>query len=179
VVPEAEIEDCRKNIVDRYDLNKVTKIVAGGRRRQDSVANGFHAIEGQCDVVCIHDGVRPFIAQHLIERAVRTAKNFGGSCVAVRVTDTIKQITDDGFIQRTPNRRYLYAAQTPQCFNYNLYADALAFAEKEHLEATDDCFLVESVGGRIVIVEGNYDNIKITNPNDLKIAETIQRSLKS
>lgn len=172
-VPTEDISYCQKDIVHKYDIQKVKKIVTGGRRRQDSVANGFAAIEGVCDVVCIHDAVRPLIQPYTITKSVRTALNFGASCVAVQVKDTIKEITDDGFVRRTPNRRYLYAAQTPQSFDYNLYSDAVAFSVKENLDATDDCYLVERVGGRIVIVEGSYENIKITTESDLIFAEEI------
>lgn len=174
-VPSDDIAYCREEIVDKFEIGKVSKVVAGGRRRQDSVANGFFAIEGACDVVCIHDGVRPLISPYTITKSVRTAHNFGASCVAVPVKDTIKEITDDGFVRRTPNRRYLFAAQTPQSFEYNLYADAVAFSIKENLDATDDCYLVERVGGRIVIVEGSYENIKITTESDLIFAEEILR----
>lgn len=170
-VPADDVDYCKTEIVDKFSLAKVEKIVAGGKRRQDSVANGFEAIDGHCDVVCIHDAVRPLISDVLIQKSVRTAKHFGGACVAVRVTDTIKQITDDGFIQNTPIRRYLYSAQTPQSFDYNLYADALANAKKSYIEATDDSALVEAIGGRVVIIEGSYENIKITTQADMEFAE--------
>jgi len=124
-VPSDDVDYCKKDIVDAFKFKKVFKVVTGGKRRQDSVANGFYAIEGDCGVVCIHDGVRPLISDELITKSVRTARHFGGACVAVRVTDTIKQITDDGFVQNTPIRRYLYSAQTPQSFDYSLYSDAL------------------------------------------------------
>ncbi len=172
-VPSEEIDFCKNDIVDKYDFQKVIKIVPGGKRRQDSVANGFYALKGHSDVICVHDGVRPLITQEIILKAVRTAKNFGGACVAVRVKDTIKKITDDGFILRTPIRRYLYAAQTPQAFEYNLFSDALANMKKQGLEATDDSSLVEAIGARVVIVEGAYDNLKITTKRDIELAEKI------
>lgn len=172
-LPLDDIDYCREQIVDASGFKKVSQIIAGGKRRQDSVSNGFFAIKDYCDVVCIHDGVRPLITPEIITKAVRTAKNFGGACVAVRVKDTIKKITDDGFVMRTPIRRYLYAAQTPQAFEYNLFADAVANGKKKGLEATDDSSLVEAIGGRVVIVEGSYENIKITTESDLQFAEKI------
>lgn len=173
VVPRGDVVRCRDQLVDRYGFEKVVRVLSGGKRRQDSVARGFEAVRRSCDVVCIHDGVRPFVKPQTIVKAVRTAKNFGASCVAVRVKDTIKQISDDGFVLGTPNRRYLYAAQTPQAFHYDLYAQAVAYAKKNHLEATDDAALVEAMGGRVVIVDGSYENIKITTPGDLTLARQI------
>lgn len=170
IVPKSDISFCRNDVVAQYGFAKVAQVVAGGRRRQDSVYNGLKAIKGFCDVVCVHDGARPLIDPVTITKAVNTAAHFGAACVAVKVKDTIKQITDDGFIQYTPNRRYLYAAQTPQAFEYNLLQDAMVNAEKENIDATDDSSLVERLGGRVVIVEGSYTNLKITTPSDLLLA---------
>lgn len=180
VVPRGDVVKTRDRIVDKYGFSKVAKVITGGKRRQDSVIKGFEAIEGYCDVVCIHDGVRPLIQAPLIKKAVQTAHRFGAACVAVRVKDTIKQITDDGFVKWTPNRRYLYAAQTPQAFEYNLYSDAVANAKAQQIDVTDDSQMVEAIGGRVVIVEGAYENIKITTPSDLLVAGKIlkERSAK-
>jgi 2-C-methyl-D-erythritol 4-phosphate cytidylyltransferase len=179
VVPRGEVMKTRDELVDMYEFSKVTKVVLGGRTRQGSVYKGLQAIEDSCDVVCIHDGVRPLIEPSLISRAVLTAKNFGAGCVAVKATDTIKQISDDGFIIGTPNRRYLYSAQTPQAFEFNLILDAHRVAESQNLESSDDSSLVERIGGRVVIVEGSYENIKITNPGDIPVAEMILKNRKN
>jgi len=153
----------------------------GGKNRQESVAKGLAAIEKLGllpDVVVVHDGVRPFVDPKLIDKSVRIAANFGGALVAVPVTDTIKVITDDGFIRQTPDRRWLFSAQTPQAFQYHTLVDAHRKAEADGFVGTDDCQLVERVGGQIVIVEGDERNIKITTPHDLLVARALLKGVR-
>lgn len=176
VVPRGDVVHCRDEIVDRYQLEKVTRVVMGGKTRQESVWNGLQAIEKMRllpDVVAVHDGVRPFVEPALVDRAVRTAANFGGALVAAAVKETIKAITDDGFVRLTPDRRWLYAAQTPQAFHYLTLVDAYRRARAEEFVGTDDCQLIERAGGRIVIVESDDRNIKITTPTDLLLARAL------
>ncbi|MDP8224738.1 MAG: 2-C-methyl-D-erythritol 4-phosphate cytidylyltransferase [Candidatus Lernaella stagnicola] len=181
VVPRGDVVFCRDTLVDRGNLDKMVRVAMGGKNRQESVAKGLAAIEKLGllpDVVVVHDGVRPFVDPKLIDKSVRIAANFGGALVAVPVTDTIKVITDDGFIRQTPDRRWLFSAQTPQAFQYHTLVDAHRKAEADGFVGTDDCQLVERVGGQIVIVEGDERNIKITTPHDLLVARALLKGVR-
>jgi 2-C-methyl-D-erythritol 4-phosphate cytidylyltransferase len=173
VVPRDEVARCRAEVVEKYRLRKVRAVLAGGRKRQDSVLTGLRAIEPPCDVVCVHDGVRPFVREDVIERSVRTAERLGASVVAVPVTDTIKIATDDGFVKGTPDRCLLWAAATPQSFRYPLLLNAYERAERDGFLATDDATVVERTGAGVLLIEGTADNIKITTPEDYALARAI------
>lgn len=173
VVPADDLESTRQDIVEKYGIATATRVVAGGRLRFNSVFAGLQSIEGTCDVVVIHDGVRPLITPQLIKKAVNTARHFGAALVATPAVDTIKQMTEDGYVKWTPDRRTMYNAQTPQAFEYNLIMDAYRDAIKHNIESTDDCQLVERLGAKIVVVEGSIENIKITTDLDLVLAEYI------
>jgi len=173
VAPRGYVEPVRKDIVKRFGFQKVKRVVMGGRRRQDSVWAGLQAIQEPCDVVAIHDGVRPLVTPDIIEKSILVARNFGAALVAVPVTSTIKTITGDGFVRRTPERRTLMAAQTPQSFNYNIIMNAYSDAVKHDFRGTDDSQLVEHMGARVVIVPGHQENIKITMETDLALAQMI------
>ncbi len=176
VVPEAEIPYCREHVVEHYGFTKVRRIVAGGAERQNSVMNGLKAVTdvGGDDVVLIHDGVRPFISQHVLERAVDTARRHDGVLVAVPVKDTVK-VVREGIVRETPPREELWLAQTPQAFRYAVIMAAHEIAEAERYLSTDDAALVEWLGKDIHIVMGEYRNIKITTPEDLVLAEAFLR----
>ncbi len=176
VVPEAEIPYCREHVVEHYGFTKVRRIVAGGSERQNSVMNGLKAVTdvGGDDVVLIHDGVRPFISQHVLERAVDTARRHDGALVAVPVKDTVK-VVREGIVRETPPREELWLAQTPQAFRYAVIMAAHEIAEAERYLSTDDAALVEWLGKDIHIVMGEYRNIKITTPEDLVLAEAFLR----
>jgi 2-C-methyl-D-erythritol 4-phosphate cytidylyltransferase len=181
-VPPGDVAYCRREIVRRHRLAKVVRVVAGGRARQDSVANALAAVAAAGlapDVVAIHDGVRPFVEPELFDKVVRTASHFGGALAATPVNDTIKAITDDGFVRATPDRRSLYRAQTPQAFQYGVLVDAFAQARRDGFIGTDDCQLVERVGGCVVIVEGSDRNLKITTPTDLLFARALWKEGRS
>ena len=173
VVPRADVGRCREEVVGRYRYAKAKDVLAGGRKRQDSVLIGLRAIREPCDVVCIHDGVRPFVRPDVIEKSVRTAARLGASVVAVPVSDTIKIATDDGFVKGTPDRCHLWAAATPQSFRYRLLRDAYEEAERDGFLATDDAMVVERTGAQVLLIEGTADNIKITTPEDLALARAI------
>lgn len=154
--------------------NKVHAIVEGGARRQDSVFAALRAIQDPVDVVVVHDGARPFVARNVLERVIDKAKEVGGAIAAVPVKDTIKQANDVGTILGTIPRERLWAAQTPQAFGYELLFEAHESAEEEGFLATDDAELVERLGSvAIAIVESSYENLKITTPEDLVVAEHI------
>jgi 2-C-methyl-D-erythritol 4-phosphate cytidylyltransferase len=149
---------------------KVAKVCLGGQRRQDSVAAGLSFVK-DCDWIIIHDGARPLISQDLIEKGLEAARESGAAIAAVPVTDTIKLAGNDQFIIETPPRSNLWAVQTPQVFRYAILKEA--YAQSGGNEVTDDASLVEQIGTKVKIYPGSYDNIKITTPHDLKVAELL------
>ena len=169
------IEYCRKNIVEKYGFRKVTAIVGGGAERYLSVYEGLKAAEGE--YVLIHDGARPLISEKLISDSIENVKKYRAIVPAIAVKDTIKKINDSNEVLDTPERAYLRAAQTPQCFELNLILDAFDKYNSdtllEHLP-TDDGSLIELYSdANVVITEGDENNLKITTPIDLRIAEMI------
>lgn len=176
IAPEAEIDYCRREVVERYDFDKVRSIVAGGPERQDSVRNGLLACGGEADdIVLIHDGARPFLSPALIPDVVATAARVGGCVVGVPVKDTIKEVAD-GMLVGTPDRQRLWQAQTPQAFRFAVIREAHERAEREGFRGTDDAALVERLGGSVAMIEGSYRNIKITTPEDLILARAFLAS---
>jgi 2-C-methyl-D-erythritol 4-phosphate cytidylyltransferase len=174
VVPPDRKEQCRKEILLPYHISKA-RIVSGGRERQDSIQNGFREIEEPCHLVVIHDGVRPFLDQKILDRALNEAEKYGAAIVAVPVKDTIKIGDQKGMIQKTLDRNLLWSAQTPQVYKYQIIKQALEEASKEGFYGTDDSSLVERIGKPVRIVTGSYENIKITTPEDLIFGEAILR----
>ncbi|HYK52010.1 MAG TPA: 2-C-methyl-D-erythritol 4-phosphate cytidylyltransferase [Candidatus Eremiobacteraceae bacterium] len=170
-----EREQCEQ-VARETCKTKLRAVVTGGDRRQDSVLAGLRASMPDADYVVIHDGARPFVTEDMIDRALAAAKMSGASVVAVQVKDTIKQVSDAGIVTRSLPRETLWAAQTPQAFSVDALSRAYVVAEAEGFVATDDAMLVEWAGtGQVSIVEGSYDNLKITTPDDLIVAEQIVR----
>lgn len=161
-----------KELIIKHDFDKVECVVAGGARRQDSVLNALLNLDGS-DIVLIHDGARPFIDEEVIERAVAVARESAAGTAAVPVKDTIKVVNPDMSVRETPSRESLWAAQTPQSFSYDLIIRSHAQIERD---VTDDATMVEAVGHPVKLFMGSYDNIKVTTPEDLHIAEAILRS---
>lgn len=177
ILPEDEISYCKTHIVDRYGISKVRSIVAGGAERQDSVLNGLRALEGERKVtgetiVLIHDGVRPLFDAAMIPRLVETTHRHGGCVIGVPVKDTIKEV-EGGQINGTPERQLLWQAQTPQAFRFELILRAYECAERDGFLGTDDASLVERLGEPVMMLEGNYRNLKVTTPEDLLIATAL------
>lgn len=162
-----------KEIVDISELAKVTKIVVGGKERQDSVYNGLKEISHEASMVAVHDGARPLILPEHIEATIQAAMQTGAAAVGVKLKDTVKLVDDDNNIVRTMDRSKLWAVQTPQTFKVDLLKNAHHRAKEEGIYATDDCMLVEQMGVTVKMVEGSYDNIKITTPEDIYLAEAI------
>jgi 2-C-methyl-D-erythritol 4-phosphate cytidylyltransferase len=160
-----------KRLVANQGWTKVTDICPGGERRQDSVAAGLGRLS-DCSWVVIHDGARPLLTEDLIERGLEAAMETGAAISAVPVTETIKVADDEQFIQGTPPRRNLWVAQTPQVFRSDIITEAYKQAK---YEVTDDARLVEQLGYRVKLYMGSYDNIKVTTPDDLVIAEVLWR----
>lgn len=173
IIPEDEIPYCRTNVVEAAGFNKVMEIVAGGRERQNSVMNGLLALgkyAGPDDIVVIHDGVRPFITPAILSDSIKVAVDSDGALAAVPTKDTIKFAEHDIVIS-TPDRNFLWQAQTPQTFRYSVILDAHKNAQADGFYGTDDSSLVERTGGKVVIIKGDYRNIKITTPEDMLLAE--------
>ena len=166
VLSEQNLERGRRLVVEE-GWSKVTEVCAGGRRRQDSVAAGLSRLSN-CDWVVIHDGARPLLTEDLICRGLSEVKETGAAAAAVPVTDTIKVAGDDMLVQQTPPRHNLWAVQTPQVFRFDMIAEAYHQAKQE---VTDDATLVEQLGYRVKLYIGSYDNVKVTTPDDLVLAE--------
>ncbi len=165
---ESDIADIQ-NICDKYGIVKLKAIVKGGDTRAQSVKNAFDAIDPIFSYVAIADGARPLTTPEIIDRVLDEAMRCGAALCAVPVTDTVKVADGNRFIESTPDRSRLWAAQTPQIFNREIYANALSFGG----DFTDDCALVEAAGTKVKIVEGSPTNIKITVPTDIIIAEAL------
>ncbi|MFH1486837.1 MAG: 2-C-methyl-D-erythritol 4-phosphate cytidylyltransferase [Chloroflexota bacterium] len=149
---------------------KVSDVCLGGQRRQDSVKEGLKRLNG-CHWIVIHDGARPFVTPDLVEQGLLAAQETGAAIAAVPVTDTIKQVDKDDFVQQTPPRKLLWAAQTPQVFRSDIIRDAYARARGG---VTDDAMLVGKLGYKVKVYLGSYDNMKITTAHDLAWAESIE-----
>jgi 2-C-methyl-D-erythritol 4-phosphate cytidylyltransferase len=170
VAPAEEVEYCDREIVNRFGLNKVRGVVAGGPRRQDSVRQGILASRGEYGLVLIHDGVRPMIDEILIDRMVSQARQWGPVVSGLRAKETIKEVDEDRLVVKTYDRNQVWLIQTPQVFPYPVIWEAHERAFQEGWESTDDGALVEKMGVSVRVVEGSERNIKITTPNDLLLA---------
>nr|WP_024621634.1 2-C-methyl-D-erythritol 4-phosphate cytidylyltransferase [Clostridioides mangenotii] len=170
IKPEEE-EYFLDNIINKYNFKGV-KIAYGGKERQDSIYNGLKKLDEKCDIVLIHDGARPFVDDKIIAESIEEAKIKKAVVVGVPVSDTIK-IVKNGEIESTPDRSLLWAAQTPQVFEYDTIKKAYEDAYESGFYGTDDSMLVERIGQKVSMVMGSQKNIKITNPEDLKTANQI------
>lgn len=149
--------------------------VIGGATRQQSVKNAVETVD-DAHLIIIHDGARPLIKCEDIEKTIRAAEEFSAAAVGVFVKDTIKIVDKQGFVESTPDRSTLFAVQTPQIFDFDLYKSAMRKADEQGLDFTDDCQLVELCGGKVKMVEGSYSNIKITTPDDIALAENLLKN---
>lgn len=169
IVASGEKEKKCRALVAGEEWSKVTDICVGGERRQDSVAAGLKQLK-DFEWVVIHDGARPLVTMDLIERGLEAAKETGAAAAAVPVTDTIKIVGRDEIVRETPDRKSLRAVQTPQVFRF----DVIQIAHRQDCgDVTDDALLVERLGHRVKLYPGSYDNIKITTPDDLALAEVL------
>ncbi len=178
VIPEEEMPYCRANVVESGEFRKILAIVPGGRERSDSVMNGLLALLKTAepdDLIMIHDGVRPFVTEKMIEESVNAAAASGGAVVAVPAKDTIK-VVESGIITSTPERKILWQAQTPQTFRFGIIFDAYRKGVASGVAGTDDSSFVEQNGGKVTVIPGDYRNIKITTPEDLLLAEAFLAS---
>jgi len=171
-VRKDKLNKARRGIIKKYNIKKA-RVVVGGRTRGDSVYNALKAVSGNADYILIHDGIRPFITDGLIEGLLKEASSFGAAVTAVPVKPTLKITSRDGFIEGTPPRDCFWEVQTPQIFRKDLIEKAYEIARKNNFKATDDSALVERIGVRPKIVMGSYANIKITTREDLELAKIL------
>ncbi|MFQ5328575.1 MAG: 2-C-methyl-D-erythritol 4-phosphate cytidylyltransferase [Thermodesulfobacteriota bacterium] len=175
VVPNDDREMYRKEIVAASGFRKVIDVASGGAERQDSVRAALDALADSWDIIVVHDGARPFVTVDLIERAVKEAMKGGAAIAAVPVKDTIKEVAN-GKVTRTVPRDGLWSVQTPQAFRAEVLREAHERAVEDSFSGTDDAALVERLGHAVSIVEGSYENIKITTPEDIVVGEAILRA---
>lgn len=171
VLPKDEIEYCKKNIIEKYNL-KIDFIVEGGAERQDSVYNGLKALQ-DTDIVLIHDGARPFVSNKIIEEGIQKAIEFGGAAPGVMPKDTIKIKDSNSFSKETLDRSTLVAIQTPQVFKFSEIIKCHEKIKKDNITVTDDTMVYEMYGNKVYLYDGDYENIKITTPEDLLLGEKI------
>lgn len=178
VTGKNDVEYCRTEIVEKYHLDKVHKVIPGGAERYNSVYEGLKAIS-EADYILIHDGARPMLNQEILRRSMDAAAEYGACVVGMPVKDTIKVSDENAFCKETPPRSSLWMIQTPQTFSYQLvkgaYECVLEAIEngEEVPQITDDAMMVEyATDTKVKLVQGDYRNIKITTPEDLSVAST-------
>ncbi|HWP81762.1 MAG TPA: 2-C-methyl-D-erythritol 4-phosphate cytidylyltransferase [Bacteroidota bacterium] len=172
-VPESDIVTTEQ-LISRYRILKVRVVVAGGERRQDSVYNAFKNLNAKpTDIVLVHDGVRPFVHPKQISNIISICEEHEAAVMAVQPKDTVRRSNGGGFFDATLDRNALWLIQTPQAFKADVLQRAFDQARKEKFFATDEAALVERLGIKIRIVEGSYDNIKITTQEDLELGSLI------
>lgn len=175
VVALDEIERARR-LKELKGFKKIRHIIQGGPTRQDSVYNGLQVVSDDTDIVVIHDGARPFVTKEIILEAVSETRAHKAVIVGMPVKDTIKTVKDDRLVSNTLDREILWQVQTPQVFERKLIKEAYERAKRLDAQATDDARLVERLGEKVKMINGSYENIKITTPEDIKVAEAILRS---
>lgn len=168
-----ELQLCREQILDAYSFDKVDKLLSGGSERQQSVYNGIVELDEGCSIVVIHDGARPIVPGNIIERCIEGAKAYGAVSAGMPAKETIKVLDENGFVEYTPERGRLWVTQTPQAFKTDIIRKAHENAGINAISGTDDAFLVEKIGVKVKMIESSYENIKVTTPEDIIIAETL------
>ncbi len=159
------------SLLKKYDIKKVIDLVPGGDERQYSIFNALKTVKSDA-IILVHDAARPFIRKEYIQRLVEKAEETGAAIIGVPAKDTMK-LVQDGAVVKTVERSSLWAVQTPQAFRVSLLRNAYEQAERDQYLGTDDASLVERINHSVAMVEGEYDNIKLTTPEDLFFAEAI------
>lgn len=179
VVGKGQEEYCKKEIVEKYQIQKVKKIVSGGAERYHSVWNGLKELQ-ESGYVFIHDGARPFVDEEMIKRAYENVLQYKACVVGMPVKDTIKIADSSRFAQETPDRNRVWSVQTPQVFEATIIKNAYEILLKQGDDSvTDDAMVVEKIlGKKVKLVQGSYENIKITTPEDLDIARVLAEKRK-
>lgn len=183
VVGEGQIEYVLENFVEAYSFTKVSRIVEGGKERYDSVWSGLSAIKEmmptESSYVFIHDSARPFVTEEILIRSYEEVEKTKACVVGVPSKDTVKLVSEDAFAKETPNRNYVWIIQTPQVFDSALIIKAYSrLMEHDNIQVTDDAMVVEQqMGLPVKMVLGSYENIKVTTPEDLDVAEIFVKRL--
>jgi len=175
VVAAEQCALCQSAIVERYGLRKVRGVVAGGTTRQESVWHGLQQVVQAVGLVVVHDGVRPFVTELLLQHTLDHANRFGAAIAAVPLKDTLKRVSAAGTVEATVPREHLWRVQTPQAFQHALLRRAFQHAWQQGLQATDEAGLVEALGNAVRIVPSYEHNVKITTPDDLVFCEMFLR----
>jgi len=173
-----EIEKEIYEIIEKYNLKKVSNVVRGGKSRVESVWNALQVVEKSCDIVSVHDAARPFVSEDSFNKSIEAANSFGGSVVCTPITSTIKQTGTDFFVKKTIDRNNLWAAATPQSFKFKDFFETFEKTINSDIDLnsiTDDAQIFELANKNVKIVEGNSENIKLTTPLDWKTAEIIMK----
>lgn len=172
VAAAGEEEYCRE-LVNRFRFSKVIDVVMGGKERQDSVARGLARVSSKCSLVVVHDGARPLLLPVQLNEVISAGEETGAAVLAVPVKDTVKIVNEDLLVTKTLERKKIWAVQTPQVFRYEIIMDGFARAFDDCFYATDDAAIAERYGYPVKVVRGSYENIKITTPDDLELAELL------
>jgi 2-C-methyl-D-erythritol 4-phosphate cytidylyltransferase len=176
VVHPDDLEYCQEEVIDPFGFKKILRLVPGGKERQDSVYNALKVLKNEEDnleVIVVHDGVRPFVVTEQVRQVITAARRHGGAILGIPCQDTLKQVNARGEVVATIERRELWQIQTPQAFQAALLWRAFREAMSSGFYATDEAALVEALGHPVVVVPGSPLNLKITTPDDLKLAEAI------
>lgn len=175
VTSEEDVSRC-ESYRTAYSLTKLVKILPGGADRQASAKIGFDAISEKSEFVAIHDGARCLVTPEIVKKTVRAAYEYGAAVAAEPTRDTVKQATEQGIVEQSPDRKTIWLAKTPQVFLSDMYRAGVYMAVKDNVRATDDSMLVERLGFKVHLVDCGCENIKITLPMDTAIAEAILRA---
>jgi 2-C-methyl-D-erythritol 4-phosphate cytidylyltransferase len=176
VVPDDDLDFCRRRLLAGGQIKKPVQFVAGGRHRQQSVYNGLKSLDDKKGLVAIHDGVRPLVDPFLITACIRAAETSGACAPGIPAHDTIKRVSGEGTIAGTLERKGLWLIQTPQVFRYALISEAHDRALRDGYVGTDDANLVERLGFPVTLVNGSKSNIKVTTAEDLAMAAALLRA---
>jgi len=177
VVTRQDLIEQMWDVCKKYGLSKVVSVTAGGTTRTQSVMNGLDEVSKATLYAAVHDGARPFVTQEIISTTIEKAMKYHAAAPAIPVKDTIK-VANNHIILSTPDRSSLYAVQTPQIFDFDLLRGALTKALSENTPVTDDCSAVEALGMSVFLTEGSDENIKVTTPTDLMLANAILEGRK-
>lgn len=170
-----EIDYCQCEVIERYGFKKVHKVIAGGLKRQDSVWKGLKSLSPDTPYVAVHDGARPLVSSQLMDRLLEAVMKWGAAIPGIMARDTMKTVDRDGFVEKTLDRTTVSLIQTPQVFHYEKLVKAYEYAYRDGLSATDDSSLYEIYMGRVKVVPGEANNIKMTFVEDMLIAEELLR----
>ncbi len=176
VLPDEKINYFKEELLPKFPISKLRKIVSGGETRQNSTFNGFQAIPKEVEIVVIHDVARPFVRNEMIRKSIFVAREVGSAIVASPATDTIKEVDENCRVQKTLDRKKLFQVQTPQTFRYSLLEKAFEASFSDNFQATDEAGLIERIGEPIQVIESDSTNLKITTPSDLVLAESLLKN---